>query len=199
MCNCWTLCLVVATTIYSYNRPIIKTIHYVVNITSTKAKLFTIRCRINQAISIPNVKYIVIITDFLYMAKKIFNSLIHPYQIHSIAISQELRDFFKKNSNNHIDFWDCSSKQKWIPYFKNINVTLFPWCGEWTSKCWCQSWKWWTLIIFIFFFIFIFFSIYFSIFQFLELRVRVSHIVQRKRVERSKRMMSYNIHNIYWS
>jgi len=41
----------------------------------------------------------------------------HPYQIHSTAISQELRDFFKKDGNNHIDFWDCPSKQKCIPYF----------------------------------------------------------------------------------
>jgi len=103
--------------IYLYNRLIIKTIHHMVNITSTEAKLFTIRCRVNQAISIPNIKHIVVVTDSLHAAKKIFDSLMHPYQIHSTAISQELRNFFKKDSNNHIDFWDCPNKQKWILYF----------------------------------------------------------------------------------
>ena len=90
--------------IHLYNRLIIKTIHHVVNITSTEAKLFAIKYRINQANNIPNIKHIVIITDFLYMAKKIFDSSMYPYQIHSTAISWELRDFFKKDSNNHIDF-----------------------------------------------------------------------------------------------
>ena len=98
--------------IHSYNRLIIKMIHYVINITSTKAELFTIRYGINQANSIPNVKCIVITTDSLHVAKKIFDSSIHPYQIHSTVISQELRDFFKRDSNNCIDFWNCSSKQK---------------------------------------------------------------------------------------
>ena len=36
--------------IHLYNKPIIKTIHKVVNITITKAKLFAIRCNINQAV-----------------------------------------------------------------------------------------------------------------------------------------------------
>jgi len=75
-----------------------------VNITTIEAKLFEIRCRINQAVGISNVKCIVIVTDFLYGVKKIFNSLIHSYQIHSVAISQELRDFFRKDNNNHIEF-----------------------------------------------------------------------------------------------
>ena len=62
-------------------------IYHVINITTTEAKLFEIRCGINQAIGIPNIKYIVIITDFLYAAKRIFDSSSHPYQIHSTAIS----------------------------------------------------------------------------------------------------------------
>jgi len=98
--------------IHLHNRLIIKTIHHMVNVTTTEAELFTIRYRISQAISISNVKCIVVVTDFLYTAKKIFDTLMHPYQIHSTAISQELRDFFKKDSNNHIEFWNCPSKQK---------------------------------------------------------------------------------------
>jgi len=39
----------VATSIHVYNNLIIKTLHHVTNVTSTKAKLFSIRCSINQA------------------------------------------------------------------------------------------------------------------------------------------------------
>ena len=65
--------------IHSYNRPIIKTIHHTVNITSTEAELFAIRCRINQANNIPNIKHIVVVTDSLHVAKKIFDSSIYSY------------------------------------------------------------------------------------------------------------------------
>jgi len=62
-------------------------IHHAVNITTTETKLFAIRCGINQAIGIPNIKHIDIVTDSLYAAKRIFDSSTHPYQIHSAAIS----------------------------------------------------------------------------------------------------------------
>jgi len=80
---------------------------------NTEAELFTIRCGINQAISIPHIKHIVVITNSLYAAKKIFNSSLHPYQIHSAAITHELREFFNKYTINHIKFWDCPSKENW--------------------------------------------------------------------------------------
>ena len=65
--------------IHLYNKPIIKTIHQVVNITSTEAELFAIHCSINQAISIPNISCIIVITDSLHTTKRIFDSLIHLY------------------------------------------------------------------------------------------------------------------------
>ena len=58
--------------IHLYNRPVTKIVHHAVNITTIEAELFTIRCRINQAISIPITNYIVIITDSLYTVIKIF-------------------------------------------------------------------------------------------------------------------------------
>jgi len=82
--------------IHSYNKPIIKTIHRAINITTTEAKLFTICCGINQAVANFNVNYIVIITNSLHTAKRIFDSSVHPYQIHSAAISQEPRDSFQR-------------------------------------------------------------------------------------------------------
>ena len=53
-------------------------------------------------------------SDSLYATKRIFDSSSHPYQIYSATISQELRDFFKRNNNNHIEFWDCPSNQNWL-------------------------------------------------------------------------------------
>jgi len=87
-------------------------IHKAVNITTTEAKLFAIWCGINQAVGITNVNHIVVIMDSLHAVKKIFDSSSHSFQIHSAAISHKLRDFFSKDVNNCIEFWDCSSKQK---------------------------------------------------------------------------------------
>ena len=66
--------------IYSHNKPVIKTIHYMANIMSTEAKLFTIRYNINQAICLPNMNQIFIIIDPIHAAKRIFDSLSHLYQ-----------------------------------------------------------------------------------------------------------------------
>jgi len=65
--------------VYVYGSPVIKTIHHIVNIISTKAKLFVIRCGINQVFHLPNIKRIVIISDSIHVAKRIFNSSVYPY------------------------------------------------------------------------------------------------------------------------
>ena len=74
--------------------------------------------------------------DSLHAAKKIFDSLLHLYQIHSTAISHELRDFFLKDANNCIEFWDCPSKQKWPLHalvdkdsksFNSISIFPYKW------------------------------------------------------------------------
>jgi len=80
--------------IYSHDSPVIKTIHYVVNISSTEAELFTIRCSINQATHLPNINHIFIIMDSIHTANRIFDFLPHSYQIHSVAISCKLEEFF---------------------------------------------------------------------------------------------------------
>jgi len=73
---------------------IAKSIHHAMNITSSKAKLFAIRCGINHATQLQDVSQIVVITDAILAARKIFDSFIHPYQLHSIIISKDLRAFF---------------------------------------------------------------------------------------------------------
>ena len=98
--------------IHSFDKLVIKTLYRTINITTAKAKLFTIQCSINQASADPNIKHIVVITDSLHITRKIFDSSTHPYQIYSVAISMELREFFSKDSQNHIEFWDYPSKQQ---------------------------------------------------------------------------------------
>jgi len=80
------------------------------NATSIKAKFFTTRCGINHAVQLQDISCIIIITDAIPAAKQIFNISIHLYQLHSIAIS---KDFFNRNPNNSIAFWDCPNTIKW--------------------------------------------------------------------------------------
>jgi len=76
--------------IYLANYPTTKTVHHIVFITSTKAKLFAIRCGINQACNKENMSKIIVVTDSIHAAKEIFDAKPHPYQSHTIAILYEL-------------------------------------------------------------------------------------------------------------
>jgi len=67
--------------IYSGSIILAKTIHYTINITSTKVESFTVKCSINQAVQVHNVTYISIVTDIILSAKQIFDSSLHPYQL----------------------------------------------------------------------------------------------------------------------
>ena len=99
--------------IHSTDRPLIKTVHHASFVTSSEAELFAIRCGINQACSLNNVSKIVVVTDSIHVAKKIFDPGSHPFQIHSVAILSTLRHFFASNEFNTIEFWECPSKLKW--------------------------------------------------------------------------------------
>jgi len=78
-----------------------------------EAELFAIRCSINQACIKENVSKIIVVTDSIHAAKKIFDSKSHPFQSHTMAILSELRHFFNKNHENSIEFWECPSCLKW--------------------------------------------------------------------------------------
>ena len=99
--------------IHSSNRLLVKTVHHASFVTSTEVELFAIRCSINQACIINNVSKIVVVTDSIHAAKKIFDCGSHPYQIHSATILSELRNFFSSNESNTIEFWECPSKLRW--------------------------------------------------------------------------------------
>jgi len=90
--------------IHSFDKPVVKILHRAINIATAEAELFAIQYSINQAVADLNVKHIVVITDSLHITRKIFDSSTYPYQIYSVAISMELREFFFKDSQNHIKF-----------------------------------------------------------------------------------------------
>jgi len=115
------------THIHIHDRPIIKTIHHTANITSTEAELFTIRCDINQVTNLPVISKIIIITNSIHAARSIFDSSIHPLQVHSATISKELREIFSTNSDNSIEFWECPSQCDW-PLFKAIDSDTKRFC-----------------------------------------------------------------------
>ena len=106
--------------IHSFNQPLIKTVHYATFITSIEAELFAIRCGINQACSTENISKIIVVTDFIHAARKIFDDKSNPYQIHSTAVLQELRHFFSVGQENFIEFWECPSCLRWRLH-KSVN------------------------------------------------------------------------------
>jgi len=95
------------------NHPLIKTLHHVAFVTSPEAELFAIRCGINQALSKENISKIIVFTDSIYVAKKIFDPLSHSLQIHAVAILNELQQYFSRDSNNSIEFLECPSHLNW--------------------------------------------------------------------------------------
>ena len=106
--------------LHSANWPLIKTVHHALFVTSMEVELFAIRCGINQASSIDNISKIIIVTDSIHTAKKIFDSESYPFQIHTAAILSELWKFFDSNDANSIGFWECPSRLKWR-FHKDIN------------------------------------------------------------------------------
>ena len=58
---------------------IAKTIYYAIDVTSTKAELFSIKCGINQAIQVSNAENIIVITNTIHTTRQIFDSFSYPY------------------------------------------------------------------------------------------------------------------------
>jgi len=98
--------------VYIANHPLTKTVHHAAFVTSTEVELFAIRCSINQVCTKENVSKVIIITDSIHVAKKIFDSKSYPFQSHTAAILSELQGFFNSNRDNSIEFWECPSHLK---------------------------------------------------------------------------------------
>ena len=129
-------------------------IHHSAFVTSTEAELFAIRYSINQALLVDNISKIIVVTDSIHVARKIFDPSSYPYQIYAVAILEELHLFFSKNLANSIEFWECSSCLNWHLHkavdhkSKAFNPTpIFPCKTSWdySKKTKCddilQNWK----------------------------------------------------------
>ena len=79
------------------NHPLTKTVHHTAFVTSTEAELFMIRCGINQTCIKENVSKIIVITNSIHAAKKIFDTASHSYQSYAVAILSKLHLFFASN------------------------------------------------------------------------------------------------------
>ena len=99
--------------IHIWDKPLIKMVHHAVYIISTEAEFFSIRCGLNHACNKEDISKIIVITDSIHMAKKIFDTKLYLYQIHTTAVLKDLRQFFSKGQENHIKFWECPSQLKW--------------------------------------------------------------------------------------
>ena len=124
--------------IHIHNKPITKTLHHVVNVTSTEAELFTIRCGINQTTNSPGISKIIVVTDSIHTAKNFFDSSFHHYQSHTASILKELQAFFSCHQENSIKFWECPSHCNWSLHkmvaieTKSFNpIPLFPSKSSW--------------------------------------------------------------------
>ena len=95
------------------NQLLIKTLHHAAFVTSLEAELFTIRYGISQASSKENVSKIIIITNSIHVAKRIFDPSSHLLQSQSVAILGDLCQFFFRDPNNSIEFWKFPSHLNW--------------------------------------------------------------------------------------
>ena len=56
---------------------------------------------------------IIVVTDSIHIAKKIFDPSSHMLQKQAASILSELKEFFNHCSTNTIEFWECLSKSNW--------------------------------------------------------------------------------------
>jgi len=98
--------------IHICDQPLIKMVYHAAFVTSTEVELFAIRCGINQACNKKSISKIIVITDSIHAAKKIFDNKSLPYQIHTSAILTKLKQFFAQEQDNYIEFWECPSQLK---------------------------------------------------------------------------------------
>ena len=84
--------------IHIHDKPVVKTLH-AVNINSTEAELFAIRCGINQATNSTGISKIVVVTDSIHAAKKylIYHHICFKFMLHpSFVNSKSSLHFIRK-------------------------------------------------------------------------------------------------------
>ena len=63
--------------IHVRNKPIVKVLHNAVNITLSEAEFFALKCSINHTTLLHEISKIIIVTDSIHVARKIFDPSLH--------------------------------------------------------------------------------------------------------------------------
>ena len=63
--------------IHVRNKPIVKVLHNAVNITLSEAEFFALKCGINHTTLLHEISKIIIVTDSIHVARKIFDPSLH--------------------------------------------------------------------------------------------------------------------------
>jgi len=102
--------------IWKTNTIVSKTCHHAMDVTSGEAELFAIRCGLSPVTHDLSVHQIIIVTDAIHAARRILDTSTLPFQLYTIAISKDLKEFLGRHPNNRVDFWDCPSTDRWPPH-----------------------------------------------------------------------------------
>jgi len=84
-----------------------------INVTLIEAELMAIHLGLIPTIEEENVHNIIVITNSIAAAKKMFESKTDPLQNMFIPVTLAINSFFRKDGRNKIQFWFCPSKTKW--------------------------------------------------------------------------------------
>ena len=84
-----------------------------INVTLIEAELMAIRLGLIPTMEEENVHNIIVITDSIAAAKKVFEFKTDPLQNMFIPVTSAIDSFFRKDGRNKIQFWFCPSKAKW--------------------------------------------------------------------------------------
>jgi len=79
---------------------------------SSEAETFAIRSGISKATALEGINQIIVTTDSIQCAQKLFDTSNHSLQGHTIAMSHCLRAFSSKDFANSIQFWGCPSDDR---------------------------------------------------------------------------------------
>ena len=88
--------------IHVCNKPVVKVLHNAINITSSEAKFFALKCGINHATLSHEISKIIIVIDSIHVTRKIFDPSSHMLQKQSTCVLAKLREFFDHRDTNSI-------------------------------------------------------------------------------------------------
>ena len=103
--------------IISNCRNLSKKVHHIVNVTTTEAELFSIRCSITQAYQIFDLmptRSLLLLISFIWPNKYLTHQQFFPNPINKSGPKPQ--GFCNRDLSNTVKFWECSNKSLWPPH-----------------------------------------------------------------------------------